>query len=160
MVGSQPTQEADFASSMERIFQMFEQLTSQNLAVQKSIIDLTEQIKQDRTLLEASHNKLTDPAKQIELPSSQSSGEDFPLDESTSKEEVTLSINDKEPEVDAGEIMDDNHISKFHGVPQEKKVEGRTEMSTLEEKNGSHTDGEPQLRVIANHNRQVASFRM
>ncbi|KAL6211165.1 hypothetical protein ACLB2K_016392 [Fragaria x ananassa] len=56
--------------------------------------------------------------------------------------------------------MADNHISKFHGVPHEKKLEGRTEKSTLEEENSSHTDGEPQLRVIANHNRQVASFLM
>ncbi|KAL6200176.1 hypothetical protein ACLB2K_029958 [Fragaria x ananassa] len=135
MVGSQPTQDTDSAPSMERIFQMLAELKSQNLATQQSVAeqglatqqsvaDLTEQFKQDRTLWEASHNKLTDPAKQFELPSNQSSGEDFPLDEPTSKEEVTLSINDKVPEVEAGEIMDDNHISKFHGVPQEKKLEG------------------------------------
>ncbi|KAL6207678.1 hypothetical protein ACLB2K_018633 [Fragaria x ananassa] len=52
------------------------------------------------------------PAKKIELPSSQSNGENFPLDEPTFKEENPLSINDKEPEVEATKILDNNPISK------------------------------------------------
>ncbi|KAL6188644.1 hypothetical protein ACLB2K_040035 [Fragaria x ananassa] len=76
-----------------------------------------------------------DPAKQIELPSSQSNDEAFPLDEPTSKERTTLSIDDEELEVDAGDILDNYPISKTDVLPQEKKLE-------------------------ANHNRQVASFLM
>ena len=63
-------------------------------------------------------------AEKIELSSSQSGDEDSPLDEPTSKEEITLSINDKKPEVEASEIMDNNLIS--HGVPQKNELEGRT----------------------------------
>ncbi|KAL6202022.1 hypothetical protein ACLB2K_025733 [Fragaria x ananassa] len=83
--------------------------------------------------------------EKIELSSSQSNDEEFPLDEHTSKEEATLSINDKEPEVEADEIMDNNLILKFHVVPQKDELEGMTEQSTLEEAIGSNTDGEPQL---------------
>ena len=120
---------------------MFEELKGLIVATatQQSVTDLVEKVKRGRVLWKADQDNLAILsedfnqhvlAKKIELPSSQSNGEDFPLDEPTSKEEVTLSINDKELEVDAGEIMDDNHISKFHGVPQEKKLEGRTEKST------------------------------
>ena len=38
---------------------MFEHLTSQNLAIQQSVADLTEQVKQDRALWKANHDKLT-----------------------------------------------------------------------------------------------------
>ncbi|KAL6125706.1 hypothetical protein ACLB2K_073760 [Fragaria x ananassa] len=129
--------------SLEQIFQMLAELKSQNLAIQQSIADLIEQVstthqivtnlneqsKQNRAFLQADQDKKIGspnedfnghvPANQIELSSSQSGDEDSLLDEPTSKEKITLSINDKEPEVDAGEIMDDNHISKFHGVPHE-----------------------------------------
>ncbi|KAL6223368.1 hypothetical protein ACLB2K_006755 [Fragaria x ananassa] len=64
--------------------------------------------------------------EKIELPSSQSNGEDSPLDEPMSKEEATLSINEKEPEIKDGEIMDNNPISKFNSVPQKDELEGRT----------------------------------
>ena len=38
---------------------MFEQLTSQNLATQQRVADLTEQVKHDRALWKANHDKLT-----------------------------------------------------------------------------------------------------
>ncbi|KAL6176658.1 hypothetical protein ACLB2K_053291 [Fragaria x ananassa] len=79
-------------------------------------------------------------AKNIELPSSQSNGEDFPLDEPTSKEEITLSVSDEEPEVKVVKIVDNNHISKTNGVPQKKEHEDRTEQSILEEEIGSNTN--------------------
>ncbi|KAL6137141.1 hypothetical protein ACLB2K_062436 [Fragaria x ananassa] len=118
------------------------------LATQQNIIDLTEQlVKRDRTLLETSHNKLANPAKQIELSSSLSGDEDFLLDEPMSKEEITLSINDKWPEVEADEIIDNNLIS--HGASQKNELEDRTEQSIFEAEVGSHTndDGEPQVRM-------------
>ncbi|KAL6191808.1 hypothetical protein ACLB2K_038197 [Fragaria x ananassa] len=59
MVGSQPNQDTGSALSMERISQMLEQLTSQNLATQKSITDLVEQVKTNKALWEANHEKLT-----------------------------------------------------------------------------------------------------
>ncbi|KAL6195878.1 hypothetical protein ACLB2K_031495 [Fragaria x ananassa] len=68
-------------------------------------------------------------AKKIELPTSQSNDEDLSLDEPTSKEEITLSINDeitKEPEVEAVEIMDNHSISKIDGANQELEFEDRT----------------------------------
>ncbi|KAL6129206.1 hypothetical protein ACLB2K_072559 [Fragaria x ananassa] len=65
MVGSQPTQTTGSASSMERISQMLEQLTSQSLATQQSITDLAgkvdnlaEQAKRDKTLWEADQHNL------------------------------------------------------------------------------------------------------
>ncbi|KAL6209359.1 hypothetical protein ACLB2K_020301 [Fragaria x ananassa] len=131
--------------------------------------NLYEQAKHDRALLQADQNNLAIPnedfnehvlAKKIELPSSQSNGEDFLLDEPTSKEGTTLSIDDEEPEVEAGEILDNNHISKTDVVPPEDKLEGTTKQSTLEEEIGLHTNGEPQLRMMVNHNFQVASFLM
>ncbi|KAL6124175.1 hypothetical protein ACLB2K_076690 [Fragaria x ananassa] len=54
-------------------------------------------------------------AKKIGLPSNQSNGKDFPLDEPTSKEETTLSINDEEPKFEATEIMD-NYPNDFGGT--------------------------------------------
>ncbi|KAL6213243.1 hypothetical protein ACLB2K_012690 [Fragaria x ananassa] len=95
--------------------------------------------------------------KKIELPSSQSNDEDVSLDEPTSKEETSLSINDKEPKVEAGEALDNNLISKTDGVPQKDKLEGRTKQSTLEKESGSNTDGELQLRMRGD---QIASFLM
>ncbi|KAL6214846.1 hypothetical protein ACLB2K_014278 [Fragaria x ananassa] len=86
-------------------------------------------------------------AKKIKLPSSQSNGEDFLLDEPTSKEETILLINDEEPEIEAGEIMDNNSISKSNGVPQKDELEGMTKQSTLEEEIGSNIDGKPQFRM-------------
>ncbi|KAL6213450.1 hypothetical protein ACLB2K_012897 [Fragaria x ananassa] len=188
MVGPQPTQDTGSVPSMERISQMLEQLISQNLATQKSITDLVEQIKTNRALWEANHEKLTvlsedsghlegnkdmfegslqrtqqesgqatnflnmthaivdqRLAKKIELHGSQSNGEDFPLDGPMSKEEATLSINDKELEVEAGEIMDNNSLSKFRSVPQKDELEGRTKQSILEEAVGSSANGEPQI---------------
>ncbi|KAL6203425.1 hypothetical protein ACLB2K_027125 [Fragaria x ananassa] len=106
MVGSQPTQEAVFAQSRERILQTFDKLESllRSWAAQQSIID---------------------SAKQIELPSSQSNGADSLLDKPTSKKEITWSINNNKPKVEDGEIMDSKSIS--HVVPQEKKPKDRTE---------------------------------
>ncbi|KAL6208180.1 hypothetical protein ACLB2K_019131 [Fragaria x ananassa] len=77
-------------------------------------------------------------------------GEDFPLDELTSKEGTTLSIDDEEPEVEAREILDNNLISKTNSVPQKKKEhEDRTEQSILEEEIGANIndDGEPQFHI-------------
>ncbi|KAL6201701.1 hypothetical protein ACLB2K_025413 [Fragaria x ananassa] len=148
MASSQSTQDMGSVPPMEQIFQMLMELkqsgAEQSLATQQSIANLTEQVsttqqivanlneqsKQDRILWMASHNKLTDPAKQIELPSSQSSDEAFPLDEPTSKEETVLSIHDKKPKVEVGGIMDNKSIS--HGVPQKNEPEYRTEQSILE----------------------------
>ncbi|KAL6138739.1 hypothetical protein ACLB2K_064018 [Fragaria x ananassa] len=97
-------------------------------------------------------------AKKIELPSSKSNGEDFPLDEPMSKEEITLSMNDKEPEVKAVKIVDNKHISKTDVVPQKKELEDRTEQSILEEEIGSNIDdGEPQFHIKSD---QGASFPM
>ena len=139
MIGSQPNQDTGFAQSMERLRQTFDKLESllRSWAAQQSTVD---------------------SAKQIELPSSQSNSEDSPLDEPTSKEEIILSINDKQPEVEADGVVDNKSIS--HVVPQEKKPEDRTEQSIFEEEIGSHTDSEPQLCMMANHNFQVASFLM
>ncbi|KAL6194070.1 hypothetical protein ACLB2K_035154 [Fragaria x ananassa] len=98
------------------------------------------------------------PAKKIELSSSQSNGEDFPLDEPTSKEEIHLSINDEEPEVETGEILDNNPISQTDGVRQEKELGDRTEQSILEDEIGSNIDdGEPQIHMKGV---QEASFPM
>ncbi|KAL6188782.1 hypothetical protein ACLB2K_040173 [Fragaria x ananassa] len=58
MVCSQPTQDTGSAPPMERISQMFEQLTSKNLATQQSVVDLTEQVKQEKNLMQATHDKL------------------------------------------------------------------------------------------------------
>ncbi|KAL6128710.1 hypothetical protein ACLB2K_072065 [Fragaria x ananassa] len=97
-------------------------------------------------------------AKKIELPSSQSNGENFPLDEPTSEEEITLSINDEEPEVEAVQIMDNHPISKTDCVPQKKELEDRTEQSILEKEIGSNTDdGDPQFHMKGD---QGASFPM
>ncbi|KAL6211068.1 hypothetical protein ACLB2K_016296 [Fragaria x ananassa] len=150
MVGSQPTQDMRSAPPMEQILQMFAEIKGRmdGLATQQSVADLTEQVKQNRAFWEFSHNKLTTPGKQIELPSSQSSGEDFRLDKPTSKEEITLSINDDEElGVEAGEIMDNNLISR--GVPQKNELEDRTEQSIFEAEIGSRTndDDEPQVRM-------------
>ncbi|KAL6220363.1 hypothetical protein ACLB2K_008119 [Fragaria x ananassa] len=98
------------------------------------------------------------PAKKIELSSSQSNGEDFPLDEPTSKEEIPLSINDEEPEVETGEILDNNLISQTDGIRQEKELGDRTEQSILEDEIGSNIDdGEPQIHMKGV---QEASFLM
>ena len=97
-------------------------------------------------------------AKKIELPSSQSNGEDFPLDEPTFKEEIPLSINDKEPEVEAAKILDNNPDPKTDVVPQETELEDRTEQSILEDEIGSNIDdGEPQIHMKGV---QEASFPM
>ncbi|KAL6209713.1 hypothetical protein ACLB2K_020653 [Fragaria x ananassa] len=74
-------------------------------------------------------------------------GEDFPLDELTSKEETALFINDRESEVETGETSDNDLISKTDGGPQRDNLEGWTEQSTLEKESGSNTDGEPQVRM-------------
>ncbi|KAL6225542.1 hypothetical protein ACLB2K_004392 [Fragaria x ananassa] len=144
MVGSQLTQDIGSALPMEQLLQMFEELKGrlEATATQKSITDLAkkvndlaEQVKKDRVLWKVDQDNLAILnedfnehvlAKKIELPSSQSTGEYFSLDEPTSKEETTLSINDEKPEVEAGEIMDNNPISKFNGVPQKNELEGRT----------------------------------
>ncbi|KAL6180094.1 hypothetical protein ACLB2K_046762 [Fragaria x ananassa] len=59
-------------------------------------------------------------AKTIELPSSRSTVS--PLEESTSKEEIILSINDEELGVKAGGVLDKNPISKIDVVSQRLKV--------------------------------------
>ena len=101
----------------------------------KKVDDLAEKVERDKILWKADQDNpaiLSEDfnehvlAKKIELPSSQSIGEDFPLDEPTSKEETTLSINDEEPKVEAAEIMDNHPISKTDGVPQKKELEDRT----------------------------------
>ncbi|KAL6208037.1 hypothetical protein ACLB2K_018989 [Fragaria x ananassa] len=136
-------------------------------AIQQSVTDLVEQAKGDRVLWKADQDNLAILsedfnqyvlAKKIELPNSQSNGEDFPLDEPTSKEETILSINDKEPEVEAGEIMDNNPISKVDVVPQKDEREGWAEQSILEEEIGLNTDDDnPQFRMKGD---QGASFPM
>ncbi|KAL6180424.1 hypothetical protein ACLB2K_047087 [Fragaria x ananassa] len=127
MVGSQLTQDAGSVPSMEQVFQMLTKLE----ADQDKKIKLPNEDFNGHVLSE-----------KIKLPSNQSSGEDFSLDGPTSKEGTTLSINDKEHEVESGEILDNNLVSKTDVLPQEDKLEGRTELSTLEEEIGSHTDGE------------------
>ncbi|KAL6137671.1 hypothetical protein ACLB2K_062960 [Fragaria x ananassa] len=66
MVGSQPTQDTGSAPSLEQVFQMFVELkvqihglTTQASATQQSITNLAEQVKQDRALWTANHDKLT-----------------------------------------------------------------------------------------------------
>ncbi|KAL6213140.1 hypothetical protein ACLB2K_012587 [Fragaria x ananassa] len=132
------TQDTGSAPPMEQIIQMFEELKGliEATATQQSVTDLIELVKKDRVLWKADQDNpaiLNEDfnehvfAKKIELPSSQSTDKDFPFHKPTSREETTLSINDEEHEVEAGEIIDNNPISKFNGVSQKDELEGRTE---------------------------------
>ncbi|KAL6189608.1 hypothetical protein ACLB2K_040994 [Fragaria x ananassa] len=62
MVGSQPTQDLGVVPPMEQILQMFKELKGRLEATvtttQQSVVDLTEQVKQDRALWRATHDKL------------------------------------------------------------------------------------------------------
>ncbi|KAL6191565.1 hypothetical protein ACLB2K_037955 [Fragaria x ananassa] len=79
MVGSQPTQDTGSALSMEQVLQQLAELTgqiqglttqtqglttqtqgltTQSSVTQQSVADLTEQVKQDKGLLQATHDKL------------------------------------------------------------------------------------------------------
>ncbi|KAL6126504.1 hypothetical protein ACLB2K_074552 [Fragaria x ananassa] len=101
MVGSQLTQDIGSALPMEQILWMFEELKDLIEGLTTQGANLSKQAKQDRALMQADQDNLAIPnkdfnehvlAKKIELPSSQSNDEDFPLDEPTSKERTTLSI--------------------------------------------------------------------
>ncbi|KAL6195872.1 hypothetical protein ACLB2K_031489 [Fragaria x ananassa] len=116
MVGSQSTQDTGSGLPAEQILQMFKELKGlikDNIKENKDIFEGSFQCTQKELGQTTNALKMTPAivdkhvlAKKIELPSSQSNGEDSPLDQPTSKEETTLSINDKEPEVEAGEIID------------------------------------------------------
>ncbi|KAL6140195.1 hypothetical protein ACLB2K_058495 [Fragaria x ananassa] len=88
------------------------------------------------------------PAKQIELPGSQSNGEDSPLDELTSKGEITCSINNNKPKVEAGKIWIVNPSRTLFLRKRSSKI-GQNSPS-LKKKS---------VRT-ANHDFQVASFFM
>ncbi|KAL6181008.1 hypothetical protein ACLB2K_047666 [Fragaria x ananassa] len=122
MASSQSTQDIGSAPPMEQVLEMLAKLndqmdgldtiqqsvTEQGMSTQQSIADLTEQLRQNKAFLLADQDKKIESpnedfnghvsAEKIELPGSRSSGEDFPLDKPTSKEEITLSINDFLPD--------------------------------------------------------------
>ncbi|KAL6204874.1 hypothetical protein ACLB2K_022141 [Fragaria x ananassa] len=84
------------------------------------------------------------PAKKIELPSSQSNGEDFPLDESTFKEEIHLSINDKEPELSNNEQHQTDHDEidiEFLGTTPDKPYVLQTNVWTKGSGDGNRLIG-------------------
>ncbi|KAL6213588.1 hypothetical protein ACLB2K_013035 [Fragaria x ananassa] len=96
-------------------------------------------------------------AKKIELPSNQSNGENFLLDEPTSKEEITLSINDEKNlwsrPLRLWIIILSQKLTVFL---KKKEHEDRIEQSILEEEIGSNTDdGETQFHMKGD---QGASF--